>query len=134
VLYKRIMRELFGHKRRMLQETVEKCIMGSSVICIPLQHYQCDQEDDEICRASGTNTGEKCVLVMIPETKRPLGKCRHRLECNIKMGLDKFGLDACGSGWDKWQTPVNIVNETLDSTKCTNISIVCLSPNIFHYE
>jgi len=31
------------------------------------------------------------VLVRKPETKRPLGKCRHRHECNIKMDLEEIG-------------------------------------------
>ena len=48
----------------------------------------------------------------------------------LKWILKKLDqLDSSGSGWDKRQTPVNTVNETSDSTKCT-----CLSPNIFHYH
>jgi hypothetical protein len=31
------------------------------------------------------------VLVGKPEGKRPLGRCRHRWENNVKMGLQEVG-------------------------------------------
>ena len=37
------------------------------------------------------------VLEGKPEGKSPLGRCRHRWEDNIKMGLEGHGLDSSGS-------------------------------------
>jgi hypothetical protein len=38
------------------------------------------------------------VLVGKPEVKRPLGRPRHRWEDNIRMDLQRYGLDWAGSG------------------------------------
>ena len=62
----------------------------------------------------GERRGIYRVLVGKPEGKRPLGKPRHRWECNIKMHLQEVG---CGSlDWiklfqyrDRWQALVNTV-------------------------
>jgi len=59
---------------------------------------------------------ERCIqgLVGKPEGKRPLGRCRHRWEDNIKMELQEVG---CGGmdgielaqDRDRWQALVNTV-------------------------
>jgi hypothetical protein len=52
------------------------------------------------------------VLVGKPEGKRPLGRCRHRWEDNIKMNLHEVGCR--GMDWikmavdrDRWRAIVN---------------------------
>lgn len=139
MIQNRIMRKLFGPKKEKVTQYCGKmhngelCDLYSSPNTISMvkrktrfaEHVAQMQEDRNANR----------VLVMEPETKRPLRKCRHRYECILKRILKNLDrLDSSGSGWDKWQTPVNTVNKTLDSTKCTNLSTVCLSPKIFHYN
>jgi len=54
------------------------------------------------------------VLMGKPEGKRPLGRCRHRWEDNVKMDLQELGWG--GMGWidlaqdrDRWWARVNVV-------------------------
>jgi hypothetical protein len=54
------------------------------------------------------------ILVGKPEVKRPLGRHRHRWECNIKMDLREIGFG--GIDWfdlaqygDEWRALVNTV-------------------------
>jgi hypothetical protein len=54
------------------------------------------------------------VLVGKPEGKRPLGRCRHRWENNIRMDLQEVGCG--GMDWiglaqdrDRWWTLLNAV-------------------------
>ena len=54
------------------------------------------------------------VLVGKPESKRPLGRPRHRREDNIKMDLREVGCDprdwiALAEDRDQWQTYVRAV-------------------------
>jgi len=54
------------------------------------------------------------VLVEKPEGMRPLGRPRHRWECNIKMDLQEMG-GSCGDWMDlahdreRWRTLVGTV-------------------------
>jgi hypothetical protein len=45
----------------------------------------------------GEGRGVSSVLVGRPESKRPLGRPRHRWEDNIKMDLREIGID--GMNW-----------------------------------
>ena len=61
----------------------------------------------------GEKRGVYRVLVGKPEGKKPLGRCRHRWEDNIKMDLQKVGCG--GMDWidlaqdrDRWQAIVNV--------------------------
>ena len=66
------------------------------------------------CSTYGERRGIYRVLVGKPEGKRPLGRCRHRWEDNIKMYLQEVG---CGDvDWielaqdrDRWWALVNAV-------------------------
>ena len=54
------------------------------------------------------------VLVGQPESKRPLGRMRHRWEDNIKMDLREMGCDprdwiALAEDRDQWQAYVRTV-------------------------
>jgi hypothetical protein len=62
----------------------------------------------------GEGRGTYRVLVGKPGGKRPLGKCRHRWENNIKMDLQEVGCG--GMDWiqlaqdrDRWRAFVNVV-------------------------
>ena len=55
------------------------------------------------------------VLVGKPEGKRPLGRCRHRWEDNIKMDLGRNGLKSSGSGQEKVVGNFKCGNEHLGS-------------------
>ena len=56
----------------------------------------------------GDRRGAHRVLMVRPDRKRPLGRCRHRWENNIKMDLPKVG---CWEAQDRnrWQELVNAV-------------------------
>jgi len=49
------------------------------------------------CGTHGEARGVYRVLVGKPKGKRPLGRCRHRWEDNIKMDLREIGID--GVNW-----------------------------------
>jgi hypothetical protein len=60
--------------------------------------------------------GERLIqgLVEKPEVKRPLGRLRHRWECNIKMDFHEVRCE--GMDWiklaqdrDRWRALVNVV-------------------------
>jgi len=64
----------------------------------------------------GPRRGADNVLVGKPEGKRPLGRPRHRWECNIKMYLQEVGCGMWGMDWidlaqerDSFQALVNAV-------------------------
>jgi len=47
-----------------------------------------------------------------PEGKRPLGRTRRRWEDNIKIDLQKVGLEIwtdLAEYWNRWRAPVNVV-------------------------
>ena len=132
VIETRIMRKLFGPKREKVtwycgkMHNGELCDLYYSPNTISVIKRKMRFAGDVAQMQEDRNANR--VVVMEPETKRPLGKCRHRHECILKQILKNLDrLDSSGSGWDKWQTPVNTVNETVDSIKCTNLSTVCLS-------
>jgi hypothetical protein len=69
---------------------------------------------DGTCSVDGEGKGVYMVLVGKPEGKRPLGRCRHRWENNIKVYLQEVGC--AGMDWteldqdrDRWETLVNAV-------------------------
>ena len=62
----------------------------------------------------GEKRGIYGVLVGKPEGKRPLGRCRHRWEDNIKLDLQEVGCEGMdwielAEGRDRWWALVNAV-------------------------
>jgi hypothetical protein len=89
-----------------------------------------------MCRAHGTNVGEqKCIQGFGYDLKERdhLANTGIGISIILKWILKKLNaLDLSSSGLDNWKNPVTTVDEPLGSLKCTNLSIISVSPNTFH--
>lgn len=126
VLHNRIMKELFRPKREKVTRDWRK--MHNGELCDLYSSLNTTRRRWDLqgmqhkCRRREMHTEYWLWNAKQRDYWENVGTDMSVILKRILKKLDR--LDSSGSGWYKWQTPVNIVNETLASTKCTNLSIV----------